>query len=397
MDATYTDTTSSTLTLRQRFQRDRKLRSSLIIGVITFIFTTAICIPVITSFDEGVLAFAHIGTFFSEGEPNGSIGYDGQFAYFIARDGAEAVPFIDGPTLRYQRILYPVLARALALGSADLVPWTLLGINIVAHSVGAALLAYILAGFGAPPAGALIFTFWIGNLFGVRFNLNEPLCFALAIAAIVAYQKDRYRLTIILLMLSTIAKELGLVIAAGLALHAFWNRRWGWSILIFGGPLLLFLTWWGVMRLWFGTLPTIYPAAKIHFIPFEGLFSLVNDHPRLADRDPATLQLEFGLLLFFMGIPTLLFLLAAVWRFIQRRDLLLAASLVIPAAGFVMTMPDVSWHDQVAAYRVGAPIVITGILFTGYFHKRKLKWLAAYWIPAALLIFLIPGLWSGGA
>jgi len=272
----------------------------------------------------------------------------------------------------------------------------LLAINVLSHSIGAALIAYMLRGFGAPGWGGLIFALWIGNLFAIRFNLNEPLCFALALGAVVAYQKDHYRLTIILLMLSTLAKELGLVFAAGIALHAFWKQKWGWSILIFAGPALQFLAWWGVMRLWFGTLPTIYPAAKIHLIPFEGLFSIINDHPRLTDRPEATLQIEFALLLVFMGIPTLLLLLLAVYSFLKRRDLLLAAAIAIPAAGFVMTMPDVSWHDQVAAYRVGAPMVIAAIVFVGYFHKRQLKWLAAYWIPVALLIFLIPGLWFPG-
>jgi len=395
MDATSTQE-QPTYRLSQTITRDRQLRAGLIIGLTTLIFTIGICIPVLTRFDEGALAFAHIGTFFSEGDPTGTKGYDGQFSYFIARDGAEAIPYIDGPTLRYQRILYPVLARLLAFGNADLVPWTLLGINILAHSIAAGMIAYILRGFGAPAWGGLIFTFWIGNLFAIRFDLNEPLCFALAIGAIIAYQKDRYRLTIILLMLSTLAKELGLVFAAGIALHAFWNRRWGWSILIFAGPALQFFAWWGVMRLWFGTLPTIYPAAKIHLIPFEGLFSLINGHPRLADRNEATLQIEFGLLLIFIGIPTLILLLLALYSVLKRRDLLVPAALAIPAAGFVMTMPDVSWHDQVAAYRVGAPMIITAIIFVGYFHKRQLKWLAAFWIPVALLIFLIPGLWFPG-
>jgi len=376
---------------------DPHLRPALMVGLVTLIVTTLLCVPLLLNHEDGVLAFAHIGTRFSEGIEDGSKGYDGQFAYFIARDGAAAADLIDGPSLRYQRILYPVLARALAFGQAELVAWMLLLINLIAHSAGAGMLAYILRGWGAPAAGALIYSFWLGNLFAIRFDLNEPLCFALALAAIIAYQNERYRWTIFLLILSTLTKELGAIFAAGLALHAFWQRRFGWSVLIFGGPVLAFLTWWGIMRLWFGTLPTRYPAAKLHLLPFEGMFSLVNDHPRLAEIDQTTLNLQFGLLVFFMGLPTLVFLVAALWQWFKRRDLPLAVALTLPAAGFVMTMPDVSWHDQVAVYRVGAPVVIAGILFTGYTARRRLKWLAAWWLPAALIILLIPGLWSGGA
>jgi hypothetical protein len=42
----------------------------------------------------------------------------------------------DVPAYRYQRILYPVAARALALGNADLVPWTLIIVNVIALMAG---------------------------------------------------------------------------------------------------------------------------------------------------------------------------------------------------------------------------------------------------------------------
>lgn len=374
-----------------------ELWAALLIGFITLLLTTLITLPVLLNHEDGPLAFAHIGTRYSEGIPDGTKGYDGQFAYFIARDGAAAVPYIDGPALRYQRILYPLMARVLSLGQDELVPWALLIVNILSHSIAAGLLAYLLRRSDAPAAAALIYSVWIGNLFAIRFDLNEPLCFALALGGIVAYQHERYRLTIILLLLSTLAKELGLVIAAGIALHAFWNRRVGWSVLIFGGPLLMFLVWWGIMRLWLGTLPTIYPAAKIHFIPFEGMVSLLTDDRRLGNVEQATRVIQFVMILYFLGLPTFILLVAALKRFWMTRNLKLMTAITLGCAGFVMTMPDVSWQDQVAVYRVGLPVIIAGLLYTGTFHRRRLKWLAALWVPATLIIFLIPGLWSGGA
>ncbi|HRF96873.1 MAG TPA: hypothetical protein PLZ51_16810, partial [Aggregatilineales bacterium] len=96
----------------------RATRIALIVGIISTLLAGAFAVSVLLAHPDGILAFAHIGTEHSLGIPKdegGTTGYDGQFAYFIARDGAGAEPLMDGASLRYQRIFYPLLARALAL------------------------------------------------------------------------------------------------------------------------------------------------------------------------------------------------------------------------------------------------------------------------------------------
>ena len=61
--------------------------------------------------------FALIGSLYDPGLPGGRPGYDGQFAYQIARDPVNGWTKIDVPAYRYQRIVYPVAARVLALGN----------------------------------------------------------------------------------------------------------------------------------------------------------------------------------------------------------------------------------------------------------------------------------------
>ena len=90
------------------------------------------------------MAFVLLGTRFSEEDPAGSEGYDGQFVYQIAANPAGAAPFIDVPAYRYQRVLYPLLARFLAFGQPAIVPWALIVINVVA--IGAGTLLYLVAG-----------------------------------------------------------------------------------------------------------------------------------------------------------------------------------------------------------------------------------------------------------
>lgn len=376
--------------------RNRAVHARRRVFAITLILSIMLCLTVLINSDDNARAFAFIGTKFSEGIPEadgGTVGYDGQFAYFIARDGADAIPFLDGPSLRFQRVLYPTLARVLSFGNAELVLWVLLAINVIAHSAAAGMLAYLLADFGAWPYWALIYSLWIGNLFAMRFDLNEPLCMALSLGAVIAYRHDRVWITVILLMLATLTKELGLIFAAGLALHALFRGEWRKSILIAAGPVLLFLAWWIVLRAWLGTLPTRYPAARgISLIPFSGLFDVL-DTPRLPDQGARSIQ--FGMVSLLMVAPALMTLFAALRTLVRRRELPLSVALLIPAVGFLAIMPGVAWEDPVAAYRVGLAVVPAAILFLGEIAPGRLKWLAALWIPALLIIVLLAPLWLG--
>ena len=84
---------------------------------------------------------------------NGS-GYDGQFFYFMAVDPVHARYYMDSPSYRYARPVYPPLTRVLALGRASWVPYTLILINWLAIAGGAFLIAAWLARRGvSAPAG----------------------------------------------------------------------------------------------------------------------------------------------------------------------------------------------------------------------------------------------------
>ena len=89
-----------------------------------WIIVTVLCLiyTVFTVIQNGgdPLALVTIGTRFSEGNPTGTEGYDGQFVYYIARDPSTATQYIDVPAYRFQRILLPMLARFLAFGQVSL-------------------------------------------------------------------------------------------------------------------------------------------------------------------------------------------------------------------------------------------------------------------------------------
>jgi hypothetical protein len=368
---------------------DSPRRVSQSVAGFTFVFSALLCLLVLLTHDGDPVTFAHTGTLFTNRtaenpDPDITVGYDGQFVYYIARDGADAVKLIDGPSLRFQRILLPIMARAMALGQPEVVPWTLLLINLIAHAAGAGMMAYLIATYNASGIlGGLTYGLWIGILFAVRLNLTEVLCFALGIAAILTYQRSQFRLTVILLMLATITKEIGLVFAAGVALHAFTNKQRGWSVLIFGSPLLLLLTWWGILRLMFGDTPTQYPAARLELIPFKGAFT--------ADNDP----LEMAMLLIWLIIPAVILLVMALRKIWQSRTLSLSTALILPMIGFAGTLSTGTWADPAAAYRVAMPVIIGGLLLLAEHYPKRLKLFCALWLSSLILLLLLPRLWIG--
>src|SRR5512136_1245158 len=116
------------------------------------------------------LRFALIGSKYEPGLADGTPGYDGQFAYQIARDPANGWTKIDVPAYRYQRIVYPIAARALALGNADLIPWALIAINLGALIAGVWFTEKILEHYHANRWHALIYGLNAGVLMSVRLD-----------------------------------------------------------------------------------------------------------------------------------------------------------------------------------------------------------------------------------
>ena len=120
--------------------------------------------------------------------PNVSeIGYDGQFFYYLALDPANARYYVDVSTYRYTRILYPMVARVLAFGRPDLIPWTLFLVNWLAIAGGALAVAAWLKRRGFSPWFALVYGFYPGLVVVLQRDLSEALAYGLAATAIYVF------------------------------------------------------------------------------------------------------------------------------------------------------------------------------------------------------------------
>ena len=154
------------------------------------------------------------------GEPTG---YDGQFFYYMALDPRRSPAYMDEPTYRYSRVVYPFLVRAVSVGRPAAIPWALLFVNLAAVAGGTYALALLLRRRGASPSTQALRGLTPGLYIAVTHDLSEPLAYALVLAGLVAWWwDDRPRLwqAGVLLGLAGLTRETTLLFPVALAVAA---------------------------------------------------------------------------------------------------------------------------------------------------------------------------------
>ncbi len=316
------------------------------------------------------LAFALVGTRYGDGDPQGTPGYDGQFAYFIARDPLSGCPRCDVPAYRYQRILYPLLSWALALGREQLVPWSMIAVNLAALAGGTWVTERLLAAHGVSPWYGLVYGLYGGLVAGLRLDLTEPLAVGLAQASLLAWERKKMSLVAPLLVLAALSKETALVAAAGLVLYLALERRWGAAVrlsLTVGVPFAL---WQGALWLWLGR-PGVGAggdmATGFELLPLGGLW-------RVATVSWAA----FWLLLAIEG-P--LFVLPTVWALVvSLREVWRGRShpwvtVLLTRAAVLLFLPFSTWREPLAMARLSSGLMAALLLYGGLRRSpRVLRW-----------------------
>jgi hypothetical protein len=224
------------------------------------------------------LALARLGTRYSAPAPMGTDGYDGQFNYYIAVDPnpASVAAHLDVPAYRYQRILYPLLARLLGVGQPAMIAWTLPILNLLILFVFVWQTGLLIEERGGSVWAALPIGLWAGLLASVRLDLAEPLALLLAVLALRTAGLDlnrRIPLTTLLLALALFAKETSLLFIAGFIVWSLVRRRYSRATTMALAliPFAIFQIWlWNV----FGA-PGIGSggagATPFEWIPFAGM------------------------------------------------------------------------------------------------------------------------------
>src|SRR5438093_663276 len=149
---------------------------------------------------------------------DGDIGFDGQYAYFLAVDPINARYYMDSLAYRYTRVLYPMTARVLALGRPDLVPFALIAVNLIMIGVGTGALAALLRRRGFSPWYAAIYGFYPGVLITLQRDTTEIMAYGLVAVAIYLFEaRRRWFWSAIVFALAILARETAAIFAIGYA------------------------------------------------------------------------------------------------------------------------------------------------------------------------------------
>jgi hypothetical protein len=326
------------------------------------------------------LWFVWIGKRFANLDPAGSLGYDGQFIYYLARYGIAALAHLDNPVYRLQRILLPSLLRALTLGSPALIPWALIAVNLAAVVLVAWLLANWLRGQRISPWYALVYPAYAGTLLAYSRDLTEPLTYCLAAGGAIFWLRGRRAWAALLLALAILCKEIALLFIAGAVCATLVRREWKqlvWPVL----AVLPWAAWEFVLYRCFGVFAATSGPA-LNWLPLAGIL------PHLT-LDPGRLSA-----LFLAALPALVLFGAALVMLWRDRWRTPALWWVLLNSVFVLLMPYQVYEHIMHAGRNAMGLILSLILILPMLDRR-LRLMLALWLALPTVLWLIPILrWS---
>jgi hypothetical protein len=327
-------------------------------------------------------------------------GYDGQFCYYLAVDPLHATPYIDLPAYRESRILYPMLARLLALGQPALVPYALIVVNWLAVGVGTLVIGLWLGRHGKLPWLALIYGFYPGFTIALRMDLTEPLAYSLAALGVYLFEyggKRRFAWSAAAFALAGITRESALVFAAAIALIwalgaiASLPKRMPTKLARAALPAAVWLALtvapYAALKVFLAiavggagisddpSLTLIPLSGLMHYWPWGGVHWLIA----LTIALPATICLAVSVWMLGRALhssihqhtpsrrrfPTMTFASTrAIW-------VSLAVALAINTALFALLLARSPYRDIFAAYRVSASIPVNVLLLVPAFRGRE--------------------------
>jgi hypothetical protein len=353
-------------------------------AVVTFAATTLVVLLVITGANGDPLELARIGSRFSEGNSEGTEGYDGQFNYYIARDPApkSVAPLLDVPAYRYQRILLPLTARLLAFGRPEVIPWTLVAIGILSHALGTWAVAHLLEGWGISRWQSLVYGLWPGFILAIRLDLSEPLAFGLVALGLFTYQNKHERISWVFFSLAIFAKEVTVFFLLAVLVIAITRRRWSYA----GGLALVSLVPYTAYQVWlwwaFGQ-PGIGSGGEMatgfEVVPFAGLM-------RIGSYSLLYLGAMMVVFLPAIVIPSLWGIWVSVKKLLAHETNWVVLSLLLNAI-IIPFLPFSTFRETGGLLRFASGLVLAILLFSGYYGMEKALRLSWFWL--VLNVFLL--------
>lgn len=386
---------------RRSYELSRRFDRPVFVGLLASVGASALVIIFLStlSWNPSRLVFAGDGFTDPAKSPKtlfvhrGTIGFDGQFFYRLALDPAtsqrtESGITLDVPSYRQQRLLYPTLAWGVSLGGRPpLIPWALVGLNVIGLGFIAWLGARIVRKQGIHPLWGLVFAGFPGFLFTLRLDLSEIMATALMLAAFVALDERRSNVAAILMTLAVLTKETTLVAAAALGMLALMTklrRRVGPPLRVATFPAIAYLTIQVVLWKNWGRAPVTEGSGNIG-LPFVGM---VQEFSRWAiphSTSEAFRPIGLVLLALFLGAS-----IVALRRGKASSPAKLAFALYLL---LIISLTSVVWFDYSNFLRAMSEAFVLGAVLIAHGSRASRRFLyvalgEAIW-SVGLAVFLL--------
>jgi hypothetical protein len=335
----------------------------------------------------GLMSFVTIGACYADCDGNAcplgaaDEGYDGQFAYYIARDPLAAQPCIDLPAYRYQRILLPLFGTIFSFGNDALIPIIFVLVNLAALVIATALLEDLLVSQRLSRWFALGYGAFAGLWLGVRLSTPEPLAYGLIVAAVWIHQRrvivrdepsiGAWRwLWLLCLALAPLAKETALLFVAGWILYYAVRRGWGVFLRVIFA-VVPFLLWEAVLFFWLGSVGVGsggVGGTAFEWLPFGGIVRIFTEGMAMSavslNGNVQAVWATGGIAIMTGALPSLALLWLSgrdLWR--KRDEASLFTYLLFLNALIMLFVPFSTYREVLGVLRFLPGLVLAHLLF----------------------------------
>jgi hypothetical protein len=319
------------------------------------------------------LWFTWMGERYANLDPGGRTGYDGQFIYYLARDGWAAVAHLDVAPYRMQRIMLPAIVRIVSLGHPSIIPWLLPVVNLAAITVTVSTLAQWLRSQDLPGWYAIGYGLYIGTFLAYSRDLTEPLAYCLASLGFIWWLEKRHASASVCLAAAALAKETTLLFMLSLIAAELVSRRLKPS-LILGAAMLPLVVWEAILWLHFGRPPFI-AGPSLQLIPLSGILPYLTLEP---GRVSAFL---------FVALPASALLSLSIWRLVKNVQDPAGWALLLNCL-FIILMPVDVYDHIMHAGRNAAGMVVAGLLCFPQLDTIKRRLIVVWWVLPTLVWFI---------
>jgi hypothetical protein len=174
-------------------------------------------------------------------------GHDGKFFFSQAMDPFYLEPdvhaiYLDRPTYRAQRMLYPTIASLGGVLDPNSIAWGLIVVNVLAMGIGTALTARLAVAMGISPWVGLAFLFNPGMIVSMYIDSADIVAVGALMAAAFYAIRDRPLATAVALSISALSRETMLLGAIGLIVYWYVERKRVPKVLFI--PFVAVGLWW---------------------------------------------------------------------------------------------------------------------------------------------------------